>query len=138
MSVDVLGTRHGRAFKSRASAVHTMSQSLAEPVPQPEWVPLPRSGSRGVELKVLLHQPALVLALLRFGLHATIDEHAADYPVDVICLEGAGLFSVDSTSAPLRAGERVRWPSALQHRLWTENSTMTTLMVEQLGERVAR
>jgi|SRR5579859_183834 len=130
--------RASRDFKSQGSGVHTMSQILAEPVPQPEWAPLPRSGSRGVEFKVLLQQPTLVLALLHFGAQATIDEHAADFPVDVICLEGAGLFSVDGKAAPLRAGERVRWPATLQHCLWTDDSTMTTLMVEQRGERVAR
>src|ERR1700731_1478854 len=113
-----------------------MPTPIATPVPRPDWAPLPRPGCQGVDFKVLLHQPALVLALLRFGPHATIDEHAADFPVDVICLEGVGFFSVDGKSGPLRAGERVRWPSTLQHRLWTDDSTMTTLMVEHRGERV--
>jgi quercetin dioxygenase-like cupin family protein len=87
---------------------------------------------------VLLHQPALVLALLRFGPHATIAEHAADFPIDVICMDGSGHFSIDGEAAPLRAGERVNWPWTVQHRLWTDDLTMTTLMVEHGGERVAR
>jgi quercetin dioxygenase-like cupin family protein len=83
-----------------------------------------------VEFKVLLHQPTLVLAMLRFECDATVDEHPADFPIDVICLEGAGMFSVQGESAPLRAGESVQWPAHRPHRLWTDDSTMMTLMVE--------
>jgi quercetin dioxygenase-like cupin family protein len=111
-----------------------MSTPVATPVPRPEWAPLPRPGCRGVEFKVLLQQPALMIALLRFGPHSTIDEHSADFPVDVICLEGEGMFSVDGEAAPLRAGQSVRWPSTRLHHLWTDAATMTTLMVEQPGQ----
>jgi quercetin dioxygenase-like cupin family protein len=107
-----------------------MNGMPAVPVPRPDWAALPRPGCRGVEFKVLLQQPTLVLALLRFGPHGTIDEHSAIFPADVICLEGAGSFSVDGEPATLRAGESVRWPSNRPHRLWTDDSTMTTLMVE--------
>ena len=74
-----------------------------------------------------------MLALLRFGPHGTIDEHPAPYPIDVICLEGAGLFSVDGAAAPLQAGERVQWPAQRPHRLWTEAASLLTLMVEHRG-----
>ena len=107
-----------------------MSRVVAEPVPRPEWFTLPRPGCRGVEGKVLLQEPDLVIALLRFGPHSTIDEHPAPYPVDVICLEGAGFFSVDSDAAPLHAGERVQWPAHRPHRLWTDAAPMLALMVE--------
>ena len=53
-------------------------------------------------------------------------------------LEGAGLFSVDGDAAPRRAGERVYWPSTMRHRLWTDDATMTTLMVEHREEGVTR
>ena len=84
---------------------------------------------------MLLEGPSLALALLRFGPQSTIDEHPAPYPIDVICLEGEGLFSVDGQAAPLRAGERVQWPAHRPHRLWTEADTMVTLMVQHLGAR---
>jgi quercetin dioxygenase-like cupin family protein len=88
-----------------------------------------------VEGKVLLDSPDLGLALLRFGPNSTIDEHPAPYPIDVVCLEGEGLFSVDGQAAPLRAGERVQWPANRPHQLWTEGAAMLTLMVEHVDAR---
>lgn len=106
---------------------------LAEPVPRPAWFVLSRPGCHGVAGKVLLDGPTLLIALLRFGPRSTIDEHPAPHPIDVICLEGQGLFSVDGEAAPLRAGERVQWPAHRPHRLWTEATAMLTLMVEHPG-----
>jgi quercetin dioxygenase-like cupin family protein len=103
-----------------------------ERVPRPEWEPLPRPGCRNVQGKVLLREPSLGLALLGFGVRATIDEHSTDHDVDVICLEGSGFVSVAGVVAPFRAGERIRWPAGLDHCLWTEDGTMQTLMVEHL------
>jgi len=51
----------------------------------------------------------------------------------VFCLEGSGWTSVADESAQLRAGERVLWPAGVRHRLWTEATTMTTLMCERLA-----
>jgi quercetin dioxygenase-like cupin family protein len=70
-----------------------------------------------------------LVALLRFATQSTIDEHLAPHVVDVICLEGAGMFSVDGESAPLQAGECVQWPPTQPHRLGTEESSMMTLMI---------
>ncbi|HEY1012355.1 MAG TPA: hypothetical protein VGE07_06575, partial [Herpetosiphonaceae bacterium] len=61
------------------------------PVPRPDWSPLPDEGCRGVEGRVLLRQPHLSLAMLRFAPGGTIHEHAAEIEIDVICLEGEGL-----------------------------------------------
>jgi quercetin dioxygenase-like cupin family protein len=77
-----------------------------------------------------MDRQTLLVALLRFASQSTIDEHAAPHAVDVICLEGAGLFSVDGEAAPLQAGECVQWPPTRPHRLWTEESSMMTLMIE--------
>jgi quercetin dioxygenase-like cupin family protein len=95
-----------------------------------EWQPLPHPGCRGVTVRPLLRAPAVSLALLRFELEGTIHEHRADFPVEVVCLEGAGFTSVAGVIAPLRAGQRVHWPAGLPHRLWTEGDPMLTLMVE--------
>lgn len=72
----------------------------------------------------------LSLAMLRFDPDGTIDEHPADIAIDVICLEGEGMVSVGDESAPLKAGQRVLWPVGVNHRLWTTEHTMLTLMVE--------
>jgi quercetin dioxygenase-like cupin family protein len=101
-----------------------------QPIPRPEWSPLPFEGCRNVEGKVLLWLPHLCLALLRFAREGTIHEHPADIDIDVICLEGRGMTSVDGAAAELRASQQVRWPAGRAHRLWTEDSEMITLMVE--------
>jgi quercetin dioxygenase-like cupin family protein len=107
------------------------------PFPRPDWSPLPREGCVNVEGRVLLELDRLTIAMLRFETGATIDEHAAPHDIDVLCLEGAGMTSVGAERVPLRPGQRVRWPAGEPHRLWTEDSTMLTLMVEHL-RRAAR
>jgi quercetin dioxygenase-like cupin family protein len=104
-----------------------------ERIPRPDWELLPFEGCVGVDGKVLLISEDLVVAMLRFARDATIHEHAADFPIDAICLEGSGFVSVGRETAPLPAGHRVRWPPGEPHRLWTEDSTMLTLMVEHHG-----
>ena len=75
----------------------------------------------------------LNVAMLHFRSHGTIHEHAASYEIDVICLEGRGMTSLAAEEAKLEAGQRVRWPASVAHRLWTEDDEMTTLMIEHLG-----
>jgi len=103
------------------------------PAKQTDWKLLPEAGCINVRYKPLLKQEHLALAMLYFDKQATIHEHSADFDVDVICLEGAGLISVGKEQAPLFAGDRVRWPAGKLHRLWTTDSEMITLMVEYIG-----
>jgi quercetin dioxygenase-like cupin family protein len=103
------------------------------PVPRPDWSPLPYEGCVGVEGKLLHRSPALVLALLRFAPGGMIHEHDAPMDIDVVCLEGEGFVSVGEEQFPFRAGESVRWPAGAMHRLWTDGTEMTTLMVEHHG-----
>jgi len=104
---------------------------MIEKMPRPTWQPLPREGTVGVTGRVMLNRAGIVIANLRFAPGATIDEHSAPIEIDVICLDGTGFVSIDGQSSPLRAGERVVWPANVSHRLWTELSTMETLMVER-------
>ena len=106
---------------------------MIEPQPRPDWSPVPREGCVGVEGRVLLRNEQTLLANLRFAAHATIDEHSAPYGIDVVCLDGSGFVSVGEETSALRAGETVHWPAGVDHRLWTEQSTMETLMVEHVG-----
>jgi quercetin dioxygenase-like cupin family protein len=104
------------------------------PVPRPEWSPLPFEGVVGVEGKLLLREAdGSFMAMLRFRPHATIHEHPGVNDTLVVCIDGQGLTSVGEETAPLRAGERAFWPAGVPHRLWTEDTTMTTLMVERPG-----
>lgn len=101
--------------------------------PRPEWSPVPHEGCAGVAARVLLHEPGLALANLRFEPGGTIHEHAAPHPIDVLVLEGEGRASVGETVHPLRAGDALRWPAGVPHRLWSEGAELRTLMVERLG-----
>ena len=101
-----------------------------QPVPRPDWSPLPIGGAVGIEVKVLLPPPPPSIALLRFTRDAGFPEHAAPFDVDVICLDGAGFVLVGEDEYPFHAGERVQWPANAMHRLWTGSDEMTTLMIE--------
>jgi len=68
--------------------------------------------------------------MLRFSERATIAEHEAPMEVDVVCLDGGGSVSVGDETFVFRAGDTIRWPAYTMHRLWTEASEMTTLMIE--------
>jgi quercetin dioxygenase-like cupin family protein len=101
-----------------------------QPVPRPDWSALPIEGAVGIEGKVLLEPPPVLIAMLRFSKRGGFPAHAAPFDVDVVCLDGAGFVLVGEDSYPFRAGERVRWPANMMHRLWTDADEMTTLMVE--------
>jgi quercetin dioxygenase-like cupin family protein len=101
------------------------------PVPRPDWSPLPYEGCVGVEGKVLVREEDFFVAMLRFDDQATIHEHPGPNDTIVVCLEGTGFTSVAGETARIRAGEQARWPKDVPHRLWTDGSTMVTLMVER-------
>jgi quercetin dioxygenase-like cupin family protein len=98
------------------------------PFPRPEWSPLP--GAVGVEGKVLVREGGFFIAMLRFPEHATVHEHPGETDTIVICIDGSGFTSIGPENASLSAGQQVRWPKGVPHRLWTEDAPMTTLMVE--------
>ena len=98
---------------------------------RPDWEPVPYQGCVNVEGRVLFSDETLGLALLRFGEHGTIHEHPGPNDTLVSCLEGRGYTSVGGKVAPIESGQIVFWPAGIPHRLWTEDSTMTTLMCER-------
>jgi quercetin dioxygenase-like cupin family protein len=100
------------------------------PFERPDWEPVPMGGFINVEGKVIVGDDDLVLALLRFGEHGRINPHAGPNNTLVSCIEGSGFTSVDGETAELHAGHTVLWPAGAHHDLWTEGSTMTTLMYE--------
>jgi quercetin dioxygenase-like cupin family protein len=106
---------------------------MIEQMPRAHWAPVRRHGTVGVAARVLLKRAGIVIANLRFSPNATIDEHSAPFEVDVICIAGEGFVSIGEESSPFRAGERVVWPAGANHRLWTKDSEMETLMIERKG-----
>ena len=103
------------------------------PVKRSEWTPLPQDGCRNVEGKVLLDEPQVGVAVLRFGPDGTIHEHAGDTDCYVVCIEGSGHTSLADERAEIRAGEKTFWPAGVMHRLWTTDAEMITVMVHPLG-----
>jgi quercetin dioxygenase-like cupin family protein len=100
-------------------------------IPRPGWDPLPESV--GVVGRVLVRAEGWFVAELRFAEHATINEHPGVNDAIVTCLQGEGFTSVGSETVPIQEEQQVTWPKDVPHRLWTEASTMTTLMVERLS-----
>jgi quercetin dioxygenase-like cupin family protein len=92
---------------------------------------VPGDGVVGVVGRVLVREDDFFVAELRFAEHATIHEHPGDRDTVVVCLAGKGFTSVGGEVAALGEGQQVLWPRGVLHRLWTEDSEMTTLMVEQ-------
>lgn len=103
-------------------------------IPRPGWDPLP--GGVGIVGRVLVREgadpahPDLLVAELRFAEHARIEPHPGLRDTIVVCIEGSGFTSVADETVSLSEGQQVRWPKGVTHGLWTEGSTMTTLMVE--------
>lgn len=106
---------------------------MIEKMPRANWEPLPRPGTVGVTCRVLLKRAGIGIANLRFSPNATIDEHSAPFEIDVICVAGAGFVSVGEHSSTFQAGQRIVWPPGVNHRLWTEDAEMETMMVERNG-----
>ena len=87
------------------------------PVPRPEWSPLPYEGCIGVDGKLLVQEDDFFIAMLRFAPDGTVHEHPGSNDTIVVCLDGEGFTSVAGERAPIRAGEQVRWPKDVTHRL---------------------
>ena len=98
------------------------------PFPRPGWDPLP--DGVGIIGRVLVREEEFFVAQLRFSEHAAITVHPGERDTIVVCIEGEGFTSVAGETAELREGQQARWPRDIPHGLWTEGSTMTTLMIE--------
>ena len=101
----------------------------AETIPRPGWDPLP--DGTGIVGRVLVREWGFFIAELRFSGHAAIREHPGVNDTIVTCIQGEGFTSVGDETMPIREEQQVRWPKGVPHRLWTEGSTMTTLMFER-------
>ena len=105
---------------------------VVDAIPRPGWDPLPNAD--GVVGRVLVREWGYFIAELRFSDHASITEHPGVNDAVVTCIEGEGFTSVGGEVMPLREEQQVHWPKGVPHGLWTEGSTMTTLMFERLPD----
>jgi quercetin dioxygenase-like cupin family protein len=80
---------------------------------------------------VLVREWGFFIAMLRFDADGTVHEHPGSNDTVVMCIDGEGWTSVADERTQIRAGELVRWPKGVPHRLWTEGTQMTTLMFER-------
>ena len=120
----------GQARQNLAQRANTFMPLNISSVPRPEWTPLAQEGCVNVEGKVLLIQDNLTIALLRFEPGGMIPERSADYPTDVVCLEGGGFTGIGNEEGELSPGYKALWPADELHRLWTEDESMVALMIE--------
>ena len=104
------------------------------PFPKPDWVTKSNDDAINVEMRLMLQHSSLTVAELRFGPFASFSAHDAPWSCHVLCLEGRGFVQVGNEKQTLSAGESVFWPARVMHRLWTEDSTMVTQMIEHLHE----
>ena len=108
---------------------------IVERQPRPDWSAVPRPGVVGVQARVLLHREGLLVVQLHFAPEATIDPHGAPHEIDVLCVSGSGRVSVGEEESTLQAGQRVVWPAAVEHCLWTEEFELEVIVVERVGRR---
>jgi len=80
---------------------------------------------------VLVRGDDFFIAMLCFEPDGTVHEHPGPNDTYVICIDGEGWTSIAGERAQIHAGELVRWPRDVTHRLWTEGTEMTTLMYER-------
>jgi quercetin dioxygenase-like cupin family protein len=97
-------------------------------IPRSGWDPLPHSA--GIVGRVLVREEDFFVSELRFSEHASVQEHPGERDAIVVCIAGEGFTSVGGEVAGIREEQQVRWPKGIPHRVWTEGTTMTTLMIE--------
>lgn len=88
-------------------------------------------------LPILLDRPATVVAMY-FEPHSVIDEHSAAAPILVLVTAGNGFVRVggpDGETSAVSAGDAILWPAKLDHTLWTEDQTLTAIIIDGPPER---
>lgn len=83
-------------------------------------------------LPIVLDQPVAVFGLF-FDAEATLDEHAAEYPILFLVIGGSGHVRVGGPTAPdtrVHAGYAVLWPANTPHLAWTDGEPMQAIAIE--------
>jgi quercetin dioxygenase-like cupin family protein len=88
-------------------------------------------------LPIFLDRPTTVVALY-FESHGSIEEHKASAPILVLITAGSGFVRIggpDGETRAVSAGDAILWPAALDHTLWTEDETLTAIVIDGPAER---
>ncbi len=88
-------------------------------------------------LPILLNRPTTVVAMY-LEPHSAIDEHRASVPILVLVTNGNGFVRVggpDGETRAVSAGDAILWPAELDHTLWTEDETLTAIIIDGPAER---
>ena len=125
------GGRRGTLGAAHPREDRRMSRGI-QPIPRPGWDPLPDSRACvGPSCSSASGASSSRAALL--GARVDSTSIAGDNDTIVTCIQGEGFTSVARRRCRFGRKQQVRWPKGIPHRLWTEGSTMTTLMFERLG-----
>ena len=135
-----LGTGRVHRRGSDGQLAHLLEEANARGAMTVDIRPIPRPG--GIRYRARVSWASSVgsscgrrrffVAQLRFAEHATIHPHAGERDTIVVCIEGEGFTSVGGRALAAARGSAGALAEELVHGLWTEGSTMTTLMIERL------
>ncbi len=90
-------------------------------------------------LPILLDRPMLVVAFY-LEPHGNMEEHSTDVPILFLVTEGKGFVRIGGPNGETRAvtaGDAVLWPAGLDHMVWTEDETLSAIVIDGPPEREA-
>jgi mannose-6-phosphate isomerase-like protein (cupin superfamily) len=88
-------------------------------------------------LPILLNRPMLVVAMY-LEPHGSMDEHPAEEPILFLVTHGRGLVRIGGLTGetqPVTADDAVLWPARLDHKVWTEDEPLETILIHGPAER---
>jgi quercetin dioxygenase-like cupin family protein len=89
-------------------------------------------------LPILLNRAMIVVAFY-LEPHGNMEEHSAEVPILFLVTEGKGFVRIGGPSGETRevtAGDAVLWPAGLDHMVWTENESLSAIVIDGPAERV--
>ncbi len=97
------------------------------------------NGTGDIETQMLLIDRRTSLAKIRLHPHSKFQtDEPALWDSHVLCIDGGGFIAVDTEVETLSEGAAVLWPKGARNTMWTENDTMTVMLLEHLHQIVGR
>lgn len=108
------------------------STAVAEPPMQPIDLPTSAGDGKPIEVKVLVDNPALKIAVLTLRKGAVLPKHDAPVPVTIQAISGHGTIKVSGVEAPLSTSQMVYLDAKAPHEISPAKDTDLILMVHYL------